>query len=91
MTDRLQRMTGLRFTERAQAQDRLLEGADDRNRRERASRLGAFPLFASTVISRYSSYLSRSWNVTTTATKGCRSQLAARSDNGDPIMYLERQ
>ncbi len=87
MTDRLQRMTGLHFTARAgtrSALKALTTGTSD------ARPLGDFPLLANIRHITTLSYLSRSWNVTT-ADARLPLALAARSDNGDPILYLERE
>ena len=87
MTDRLQRMTGLRFSARATTKSALRTldtGTID------ARPLGAFPLLANirhiTTLTRFS----RSWRAGTVDAR-LPLQLAARSDNGDPILWLERQ
>jgi hypothetical protein len=87
MTDRLQRMTGLRFTARAGARSALkalATGTIDARPR------GNFPLLANIRHITAPSYLSRSWNVST-ADERLPLALASRSDNGDAIMWLERE
>jgi Domain of unknown function (DUF4350) len=87
MTDRLQRMTGLRFTARASAKSALralTAGTID------VRPLGGFPLLANIRHIATLTYLSRSWRVST-ADERLPLELAARTDNGDPVIWLERE
>ena len=87
MTDRLQRMTGLRFSARSgtKAALRVLDtGTID------ARPLGAFPLLANIRHITALTHVSQSWRASTVDAR-LPLELAARSDNGDPILWLERQ
>jgi hypothetical protein len=86
MTDRLQRLTGLRFTARTGAkflQTLSIGKLDVRPR-------GNFPLLGNIRHITTLTYLARSWRVST-ADERLPLELASRSDNGDPVMWLERQ
>jgi hypothetical protein len=87
MIDRLQRMTGLRFTARAGAKSALktlASGTIDIRPQ------GNFPLLAGIRHIATMTYLSRSWRVGTADTR-LPLELASRSDDGDPVMWLERE
>jgi hypothetical protein len=86
MTDRIQRMTGLRFTAHTGAQ--LLRAVTVGTIDIRPS--GNFPLLGDVRHITTLGYLSRSWQVST-ADERLPLQLASRSDNGDPVMWLERE
>jgi hypothetical protein len=87
MSDRLQRMTGLRFTTRTAVKSTLhalAAGTID------VHPLGNFPLLANIRHIATSTYLSRAWHVSTVDER-LPLEVAARSDNGDPVMWLERE
>jgi Domain of unknown function (DUF4350) len=86
MTDRIQRMTGLRFTAHTGAQ--LLRAVTVGTIDIHPS--GKFPLLGNVRHITTVGYISRSWQVST-ADERLPLALAARSDNGDPVMWLERQ
>jgi hypothetical protein len=86
MMKRLERMTGLRFTARNGAKSVLralsAERLDVRPR-------GDFPLLRNVRHLSTSTYLSRSWRASTVDGR-LPLELASRSDDGDPIIWLER-
>lgn len=87
MLRRLERITGLRFTARKGAKSVLQaltgERIDVRPR-------GAFPLLRNVRHLSTSTYLSRSWRASIVGSR-VPLGLAARSDDGDPVIWLERR
>lgn len=86
MTERLQRITGLHFTASASAKSVL--------RAFTAGTIGIrprhdFPLLGNIGHITALTYLSRSWH-SSTADERVPLELASRSDDGDPVMWLER-
>ncbi|HEX4269687.1 MAG TPA: DUF4350 domain-containing protein [Steroidobacteraceae bacterium] len=86
MTDRLQRLTGLRFTAHTGAKFLQTLSVGKLDVRPR----GNFPLLGNIRHITTLTYLARSWRVGT-ADERLPLELASRSDNGDPVMWLERQ
>lgn len=87
MTERLRRITGLHFTARHDARSivhALAAGGIE------VHPLGDFPLLANVRRLTTLTYLSRSWSAG--ADNGRLAlELAARSDDGDPVVWLERR
>ena len=87
MMERLQRITGLEFTarrDRKSAVQALAAGGID------VHPLGDFPLLRNVRHLATLTYLSRSWTTSTVAGR-LPLELAARSDDGDPVVWLERR
>lgn len=86
MKERLQRLTGLHFTARVGANP-VLRGLSVGKVEMRPN--GKFPLLAGIGRLETQQYLSRSWRATVTDAR-LPLELASRSDDGDPAVWLER-